>query len=719
VTEEFSAQHQDTRVRSPFEPGRSRPSRFEASRARFDSTVERGVRGVRAAYRGLGSGLSRLRVTGPLRVVVEVVGDGLTLVTVGAVLLLALALPAIEATRTDWRTEGDFAITFLDVNGVEIGTRGIRQIDTVALDEMPPYLIEAVLSTEDRRFYGHFGVDIFGTLRALVENLQANAVVEGGSTITQQVAKLLFLSNERTLERKIKEAFIAVWLDVTMTKDEILKLYLDRAYMGGGSFGVAAASEFYFGKPVQEVTLAEAAMLAGLFQAPTRYAPHVNLPAARARANEVLTNLVEAGYYTEGQVIGARRSPAEVVPQQARATPDNFLDWAYAEVQELVPDGDRTLLVHTTIDIRLQQAAEEAIQTGLRQSTDLYTVGQGAMVAVDPGGAVRAMVGGRDYGESQFNRATNALRQPGSSFKPFVYATAFMNGYTPDSIVADAPITIGDWSPQNFSGTYAGAVTLTNALVQSINTVPVRLAQDFGREAIVETAHGMGITSELLITRSLPLGSSEVSVIDMAGAYATFANGGYRAEPYGITQIIDSDGNVVYDHEALAGPRVRVLPPSVVADMNQILVQVPLRGTGRAAQLEGIPTAGKTGTTNAFRDAWFVGFTGNLVAAVWFGNDNYESTGNLTGGALPAQTWNQFMTVAHQNARLVPIPFIEDPAYDLIPAVAVASVEAGGGVEASAPLSRATQQRLLALSAMLRPAVEEARAPGVVPGATP
>ncbi|MCW5695244.1 MAG: PBP1A family penicillin-binding protein [Bauldia sp.] len=699
------------RVRSPFEQGRRRPSRFEAFGTRFDSSVERGAARVRSAYRGLGSGLSRFRVTGPLRVVVEVVGDGLTLVSVGAVLLLALALPAIEATRTDWRTEGDFAVTFLDVNGAEIGTRGIRQIDTVALDEMPDYLIEAVLATEDRRFYSHFGVDIFGTLRALIENLQANAVVEGGSTVTQQVAKLLFLSNERTLERKIKEAFIAVWLNVTMTKDEILKLYLDHAYMGGGTFGVAAASEFYFGKPVQEVSLAEAAMLAGLFQAPTRYAPHVNLPAARARANEVLTNLVEAGYYTEGQVIGSRRSPAVVVPQQARPTPDNFLDWAYTQVQRLVPEGDRTLLVHTTIDIGLQQAAEEAIQTGLRQSTDRYTVGQGAMVAVDPDGAVRAMVGGRDYGESQFNRATNALRQPGSSFKPFVYATAFMNGYTPMSVVADAPITIGDWSPQNFSGTYAGAVTLTTALVQSINTVPVRLAQDIGREAIVDTAHRMGITSQLLITRSLPLGSSEVSVIDMAGAYAAFANGGFRAVPYGITRITDSSGTVVYDHDAQTGPPERVLPPGVVADMNQILVQVPLRGTGRAAQLDGIPTAGKTGTTNAFRDAWFVGFTGNLVAAVWFGNDNYESTGSLTGGTLPAQTWNQFMTVAHQGVRLVPIPFIEDPAYDAEPPLPVAAANVAVSAE-TAPLSRAVQRQLLALSALLRPPVEQARADG-------
>lgn len=651
--------------------------------------------------------MSRLRVTGFGRVLVEIAGDGLTIASAGAVLMLALALPAMEATEVDWREQGDYAVTFLDTTGAEIGRRGIRHVDTVPLEEMPDYLIAAVLSTEDRRFYAHFGVDILGTARALFENLRANTIVQGGSSITQQVARLLYLSNDRTIERKIQEAFIAVWLEASLSKDEILKLYLDRGYLGGGNFGVAAASEFYFGKPVQDVTLAEAAMLAGLFQSPTRYAPHVNLPTARARANEVLTNLVQAGFLTEGQVVGARRRPADVViTANATATPDYFLDWAFNEVKRLVPSGDRILTVRTTLDPALQRAGEEAIEATLRQSGEAYAVRQGALVVLDTAGAVRAMVGGRDYGESQFNRATSALRQPGSAFKPFVYATAMMNGYTPDSVVPDAPITIGDWSPRNFSGGYIGPVTLTNALVQSINTVPVRLGQAIGRDLIAETAHRMGIVSNIAITRSLPLGSSEVTVLEMASAYAVFANGGMAAPPRGISRIVNSAGETVYD-SGLLDPPARVMPEETIAQMNGMLVQVPERGTGRAAKLAGIPTAGKTGTTSSFRDGWFVGYTGNYVAAVWFGNDNYEATNNLTGGTLPAQAWNRVMTVAHQGIEIRPIPFVERPEYDAIAvaAAALAAEEAAASLVVEElpppPLAPRVQDRLEALGQLL------------------
>ena len=528
---------------------------------------------------------------------------------------------------------------------------------------MPDHLVAAVLATEDRRFFSHFGIDVVGTGRALIENLQANEIVQGGSSITQQVARLLYLNNDQTIERKIQEAFIAVWLEATLTKEQILGIYLDRAYMGGGSFGIAAASEFYFARPVTDVTVAEAAMLAGLFQAPSRYAPHVNLPTARARANEVLTNMVEAGYFTEGQVIGARRRPATVAVSAEQATPDYFLDWAFAQVKRAVPTGDRILVVRTTLDAGIERAAEEALELSLRESGERYGVGQGAILVMEPDGAVRAMVGGRDYGESQFNRTTNALRQPGSAFKPFVYATAFMNGYTPDSVVPDAPITIGDWSPRNFGGRYAGPVTLNTALVRSINTVPVRLAQAIGRDLIVETASAMGITTELEITRSLPLGSSEVTVIDMASAYAVFANGGMAAPPFAFTQIANSRGELVYDRDRDAEAARRTLNAEIVAVMNNVLVQIPEWGTGRGARLDGIPTAGKTGTTNSFRDGWFVGYTGNYVAAIWFGNDNYEPTNNLTGGSLPAQTWKRLMTVAHEGLEIIPIPFVERDEY--------------------------------------------------------
>ncbi len=661
-------------MRSPFLTGRKPPRQ---RRGAPPVPVRRVFAWAGGLFRGLDHALHTLRPRGFLRIISELLGDGLTLSAGAATLALALALPAMEATKVDWRDQGDYAVTFLDRNGNEIGSRGIRQLDNVPLAEMPDYLIAAVLSTEDRRFYSHFGIDILGTGRALLENLRANEVVQGGSSITQQVARLLYLNNDRTIERKIQEAFIAIWLEATLTKDEILEIYLDRGYLGGGTFGVAAASEYYFGKPVTDISLAEAAMLAGLFQAPSRYAPHVNLPSARARANEVLTNLVEAGYLTEGQVVGARRHPASVVVRQEQAVPDYFLDWAFTQVKNAVPTGDRILTVRTTLDPTIEHAAEDAIEVSLRQSGEQYNVSQGAVVVLSPDGAVRAMVGGRDYGESQFNRATNAMRQPGSSFKPFVYATAFMNGYTPQSVVPDAPITIGDWSPHNFGGGYAGPVTLTTALVTSINTVPVRLAQAIGRDQIVDTAYRMGITTPLAITRSLPLGSSEVRVIDMAAAYAVFANGGERADPYAFTQIVNSHGDVVYDRATDAPAPEEALPQDIVATMNNLLVQVPEWGTGRAAHLAGIPTAGKTGTTNDFRDAWFVGYTGNYVAAVWFGNDNYTTTNHLTGGTLPAQTWNRLMTVAHQNVPIVPIPFVERDEYQSLvqPAVAETAPE--------------------------------------------
>ena len=647
-------------MRSPFLTRR----KLQRQRDRSSSApIRRLTIWFRSGLSATDAALRRLRPRGFLRLVSEVIGDGLTLFAAVATLALALAMPAIEATAVNWRDQGDYAVTFLDRNGNEIGRRGIRQIDSVPLDEMPDYMIAAVLATEDRRFEHHFGIDVLGTARALIENLRAEGVVQGGSSITQQVARLLYLNNDRTIERKIQEAFIAIWLEATLTKDEILEIYLDRAYMGGGTFGVAAASELYFGKPVTEVTLAEAAMLAGLFQAPSRYAPHVNLPTARARANEVLTNLVEAGYLTEGQVVAARRRPASVVSRLDEAIPDYFLDWAFEQVKSVVTDGDRILLVRTTLDPLIENAAEESIEVMLRQSGEDYNVRQGAAVVLAPDGAVMAMVGGRDYGESQFNRAINALRQPGSSFKPFVYVTAMMNGYTPDSVVPDVPISIGDWSPRNFAGGYAGPVTLTTALVRSINTVPVRLAQAIGRDLIVNTAAAMGITSPLAITRSLPLGSSEVRVLDMASAYAVFANGGYRAEPYAFTQITNSRGEIVFDRDRDTPAAQLALPPETVALLNNMLVQVPEWGTGRGAALDGIPVAGKTGTTNDFRDGWFIGFTGNYVAAVWFGNDNYESTNRLTGGSLPARTWNLFMSAAHEGIEIVPIPFVEREEY--------------------------------------------------------
>ena len=606
----------------------------------------------------------RFRVRGWKRAVFEVLGEAATLGTAGAVLLLALAQSAFEETKDDWRNRGDFAVTFLDRYGNTIGHRGIIHEDSVPVDDLPDYFVKAVLATEDRRFFEHFGIDFIGLARAMTENARAGGVVQGGSTLTQQLAKNLFLSNERSIERKIKEAYLALWLEANLSKKEILRTYLDRAYMGGGTFGAAAAAQFYFGKSIREVDLAEAAMLAGLFKAPAKYAPHVNLPAARARANEVLTNMVQGGMMTEGQVIAARRNPATVIDRNEIEAPDFFLDWAFDEVQRLSSRfPEHSLIVRTTIDMGLQKAAEQSVETSLREFGEGYRVKQGALVMIENGGAVRAMVGGRDYGESQFNRATRALRQPGSSFKVYTYAAAMEKGMTPQTVVSDAPITWRGWSPQNYGRSYAGRVTLAVALAKSINTVPVRLAKDvLGIDRIVEMTKAMGVETPIRADKTIPLGTSELTVLDQATGYSVFPAGGVQGRRHGIAQIIGYDGRLLYDFARDEPAPKRILSEKANASMNYMLAQIPVSGTGRKAALDhGIVTAGKTGTTQAYRDAWFVGFTGNYTCAVWFGNDDYTSTNNMTGGSLPAMTFKRVMDYAHQGIELRAIPGIDNP----------------------------------------------------------
>ncbi|MDK1488938.1 transglycosylase domain-containing protein [Sinorhizobium sp. 7-81] len=609
----------------------------------------------------------RFRMRGWKRALFEVLGETATWGTAGSVLMLALALPAFEETKGNWRAQSDFAVTFLDRYGSEIGHRGIIHEDSVPIDELPDHLIKAVLATEDRRFFDHWGIDFLGLARAMTENARAGGVVQGGSTLTQQLAKNLFLSNERTIERKIKEAFLAVWLECNLSKKEILRLYLDRAYMGGGTFGAAAAAQFYFGKAITDVNLAESAMLAGLFKAPARYAPHVNLPAARGRANEVLTNMVQGGLMTEGQVIAARLTPATVVDRAQVKAPDFFLDWAFDEVQRIAaPFAQHSLIVRTTIDMGLQHAAEDSVESSLRQYGESYNVKQGALVMVENGGAVRAMVGGRDYGESQFNRATRALRQPGSSFKVYTYAAAMEKGMTPETVVVDAPITWRGWSPQNYARKYAGRITLMNALARSINTVPVRLAKDkLGTEIIAATAKRMGVETPIRTDKTMPLGTSEVTVLDQATAYAVFPAGGLQSRRHGISQILNYDGDILYDFGRDAPPARRVLSEQAISSMNRILTQIPVMGTARRAALDnGIVTGGKTGTTQAYRDAWFIGFTGDYTTAVWFGNDDYTSTNEMTGGSLPAMTFKRLMDYAEQGIEHRAIPGIDNPLPD-------------------------------------------------------
>lgn len=640
----------------------------------------------------------RFRVRGWKRLVVEILGEGMTWGTVGAVLMLALALPAFEETQKDWRNHGDFAVTFLDRYGNVIGHRGIIHENSVPIDELPDHLIKAVLATEDRRFFQHFGIDFLGLARAMNENARAGGVVQGGSTLTQQLAKNLFLTNERSLERKIKEAFLALWLEANLSKKEILSLYLDRAYMGGGTFGAAAASQFYFGKTITEVNLAEAAMLAGLFKAPAKYAPHVNLPAARARANEVLTNMVQGGIMTEGQVLAARRNPASVIDRDEADAPDFFLDWAFEEVQRI---GARlpqhTLVVRTTIDTGLQAAAEAAVESSLREYGEGYRVKQGSLVMIENGGAVRAMVGGRDYGESQFNRATRALRQPGSSFKIYTYSLAMENGYTPETMVTDAPISWGNWSPKNYGNSYAGRMTMQTALAKSINTIPVRLAKEkLGIDNIIKQAKLFGVETPIRKDVTIPLGTSEMTVMDQATAYAVFPAGGYQARRHGIEQILNYNGDVLYDFQRDEPPPERVLSETAAKYMNQMLTTIPYAGTARRAAVDGVLTAGKTGTTQAYRDAWFCGYTGNYTAAVWFGNDDYTSSNNMTGGSLPAMTFKRLMDYAHQGIEIRPIPGVETPMPEREKTKPVATAAADGEAD---PLPELVRPRSLSAEA--------------------
>jgi penicillin-binding protein 1A len=501
-------------------------------------------------------------------------------------------------------------------------------------------------------------------MRALVTNTQAGGVRQGGSSITQQLAKNLFLTNERTIERKIKEAFLALWLESRLTKNEILKLYLDRAYLGGGAFGVDAAAQFYFNKSARDVNLAEAAMLAGMFKAPTKFAPHINLPAARARANVVLDNLVESGMMTEGQVFGARRNPAMALDRRDDRAPNYFLDYAFDEMKKLVATfpksmNERVFLVRTSLDSGLQRVADDSVENLLKQYGRDYHASQSAMVIADLDGGVRAMVGGRDYTSSQFNRATDALRQPGSSFKPYVYATALEHGMTPKSIVVDGPVCIGNWCPHNYGGGYAGSMQLVDALRRSINTIAVKLSiaigkgnAKVGRAAIVKNAKAMGIRTPLPDTPSLPIGADEVTVLDHAVAYATFPNLGMTVTPHAILEVRTGAGDVVWRFDRDGPKPRRTLPEKVALDMIYMMNKVAEEGTGRRALIDGVRIAGKTGTTNNYRDGWFVGYSANFVGGVWVGNDDYSSTNRMTGGSLPAMIWHAAMAYAHQGIEI-------------------------------------------------------------------
>ncbi|MBN8532669.1 MAG: PBP1A family penicillin-binding protein [Rhizobiales bacterium] len=607
------------------------------------------------------------------RVVVTICCEALTYIAIGGVLLTALAKPAMRAVNEEnWLKQTDLAITFLDQSGGVLGKRGILHLESVAVEQLPEHLVKAVLGTEDRRFYEHFGIDIGGLIRAMMTNARAGGVVQGGSTITQQLAKNLFLSNERSLERKIKEAFLAFWLEARLPKNEILKLYLDRAYLGNGVFGVQSAAEHYFGKNVRDISLAEAAMIAGLFKAPSRFSPMVNLPAARARASDVLSNMVEAKFLTQGQVAAALRNPATPVERNTDTVADYALDYGFEEIKQLALAGklgnERTLVVRTPIDRALQRHAERVTNSILQEFGPGYGVNQSATVVLDLDGGLKAMVGGRDYGLSQFNRATQAMRPPGSSFKSFVYGAALAEGIVkPDTIVTDKPTCVGNWCPNNYGRSYAGSMTATVAFAKSINTIPVQLTTalgkgnaKIGRQKVVDFTKAIGFTNTLRDMTSMPIGSSEVTVIDMAAGTNTFANGGKLAKPYVAREILNPQGEVIYRIEAAEARHTQVMSETAARELVFMMSKVPTEGTGRRAALPGIPTGGKTGTTDEYRNAWYMGFSGNFTAVVWFGNDDFSPTNRMTGGSLPGMTFARIMAFAHLDADLKPLYGLEN-----------------------------------------------------------
>jgi penicillin-binding protein 1A len=546
------------------------------------------------------------------------------------------------------------SVTLLANDGEVIATYGDLYGTMVQVKDLPRYLPQAVIATEDRRFYSHFGLDPLGLMRAAYINLRDWRLTQGGSTITQQLAKNVFLTPARTVRRKGQEMLLALWLERNFSKDQILTLYLNRVYFGAGTYGVDAAARKFFGKPATQVTPYEAAMLAGLLRAPSAFNPMNDREVADSRAQLVLKNMVAADFLSEkdAEAIAKNRQISTSYAASGHSG-QHFADWVMDQVSGYVGFVDRDLVVVTTLDPRLQQIAETELAKMLDTDGAKRNAGQAALVALTPDGAVRAMVGGRDYATSQFNRATQSLRQPGSAFKAFVFLAGFEHGMTPDDRMFDGPISVGGWKPGNYENDYQGEVTLREAFAKSLNSVAVQVSERVGRKTVIEAARRLGITSDLTTGPSIALGSSGVSLLELTGAYATFDNNGYGVWPRGIEQISDRNGAVLYQR-AGAGPGLLVQPQQVY-DMVDLMGGVIDHGTGKGARL-GRPAAGKTGTGQDYRDAWFVGFTAELVTGVWVGNDDNSPMKKVVGGSLPTQLWHAFMAGALDGEPIRPLP---------------------------------------------------------------
>lgn len=552
----------------------------------------------------------------------------------GWLLYCVLTLPDIDQAVARTRQP---STTITAENGNEVKTFGSVYSEVIRLNELPSYVPDAIISTEDRRFYAHFGFDIVAFTRAMLTNIFMGRYAQGGSTITQQVAKNLFLTSQKNIKRKTQELLLAFWLEHKFSKEQILTLYLNRVYLGAGTYGIEAASQKYFQKSSRDMNLLEAAIIAGMLKAPSRYNPIASAERAKARAKVVLQNMVNNDALTERQMKYALTLPVGEDKSYKVQGADYFADWVYREVNDYIGERGNDIYVYTTLDQKIQENAEKILREAVLAAKN-RNVSEGAVVVLNKSGEVKAMVGGIDYRKSQFNRAVTALRQPGSAFKPFVYLTALQNGWKREDRIDDVPLSIGKWKPENYDKKYYGSVTLDEALMKSLNLATVNLSESLSRKDIIRTAKKMGISTPVENTPSLALGTFEVKVIDMAAAYSAIANGGYATWPHAIKEVYTRDGYQLYQREA--DTENRILDAGAVKDLTKMLEKVISQGTGRRAKIPGF-AAGKTGTTQDYRDAWFVGFTDEYVIAVWVGNDDNSPMKGVTGGTLPAEIWRK------------------------------------------------------------------------------
>ena len=598
---------------------------------------------------------------------------------IGIVIWAFASLPPIQSLEVPKRPP---SVTMLSLDGRTLATRGEMGGAAIGLEKLPEHVKQAFVAIEDRRFFGHFGLDLAGVARAVFANLMHRGVAQGGSTITQQLAKNLFLTQDRTVSRKLQELALALWLEHKFSKSQILELYLNRVYFGAGAYGVESAAQRYFAKSARGLTVAEAAMLAGLVKSPSKLAPTRNPEGARQRAALVVAAMAENRFISKEIAEAALASPARVAANAGGGAANYVADWVMDALDDLVGRFEEDLIVETTVDPALQAAAEKALAEELAAKGERFAVGQGALVAMTPDGAVRALVGGRNYAESQFNRAVAAKRQPGSAFKPFVYLTALERGLTPETLRDDRPLNVRGWQPENYGREYFGAVSLTRALAQSLNTVAVRLILEVGAKPAAQTAHRLGIASKLEANASLALGTSEVTVLELVSAYAPFANGGIAIAPH-VVRKVRAGRRTLYQH---GGPALgRVVEARHIGMMNAMLQETIASGTARNAGLPGWQAAGKTGTSQDFRDAWFIGYTANLVTGVWLGNDDNSPTRKTTGGGLPVEIWSRFMKVAHQGVPPQPLPGLMVPVAP--PAAVVAAAPGAMPTGSSRPVA--------------------------------